>query len=53
MLFGESPSEWDKVLMNNLTSVMEISEAEALYDFAMGDLTKRIESEYGVFYKRP
>lgn len=53
ILFGDSPSEYDKVLMQNLTSVMEISEAEALYDFDMGELTEKIESEYGTFYKRP
>lgn len=51
ILFGNPCEQWEKELMENLTCVMEITEDEAQY-FAVEDLVKRIESDYGVYYIR-
>lgn len=52
ILFGEPREQWEKELMANCTCIMEISEADANF-FDVEGLTKRIESEYGVYYTRP
>lgn len=39
-------------LWNNLTCVIEISEAEALECFDMEEINNRVESELGVYYTR-
>ena len=50
ILFGENPKEdWMKELIPNCTCVREISANEA-EDYAVENLTKRVESKYGVYY---
>nr|DAY96512.1 MAG TPA: hypothetical protein [Caudoviricetes sp.] len=51
ILFGDPREQWEKELMENCTCVMEITEDDANY-FDIEDLTKRVESEYGVYYTR-
>lgn len=51
ILFGKARDPWEKELMENCTCVMEISEDEAQF-FDVEGLTKRVESEYGVYYTR-
>lgn len=52
ILFRNNPSEDEKKLMDNLTCVMEISEAEANDEFDMEDLTKQVKSDFGIYYTR-
>lgn len=53
ILFGEQPTTEERILMENLTCVMEISEAEAYeYFLNMDELDVRVESEFGVYYTR-
>ena len=52
ILFGDNPSEYDKVLMANLTCIIEVTAEEAKWLFDTDGLTIRIEKEYGVFYTR-
>lgn len=51
ILFGEPREQWEKELIKNCTCVMEVSEDEAQF-FDVDGLTKRVESEYGVYYTR-
>lgn len=51
ILFGENPTENEIDLINHCTCIMEINEDEANF-FDIEDLTKKIESEYGVYYTR-
>lgn len=52
ILFGEHPNAKECMLIENLTCVMEISEAEALDCFDIDELTVRTESEFGVYYAK-
>ena len=52
ILFGENPSDEEKILMKNLTCIMEISEEEAFLEFDMEGLEVRVSSKYGVYYHR-
>lgn len=51
ILFGEPRDPWEKELIENCTCVMEVAEDEARF-FDVEELTKRVESEYGVYYTR-
>lgn len=48
-MFGETPSEREKELMDHLTCVMEITEEEARYDFDVHELSKRVECDMEFF----
>ena len=51
ILFGKARDSWKKNLWKIVLCVMEISEDEAKF-FDVEGLTKRVESEYGVYYTR-
>jgi hypothetical protein len=51
ILFGENPTAEQKKLIDNCTCVMEVTEDEAQF-FDVEGLVNRVESEYGVYYKR-
>lgn len=52
ILLGKEKGGMYADLWNNLTCVMEISEAEALACFDMEEINNRVESEWGVYYTR-
>lgn len=51
ILFGEHPNDEQRDLIANCTCVMEVAEDEAQF-FDIEGLVERVESEYGVYYKR-
>lgn len=52
ILLGENPVGRKKELLENLTCIMEISECDAKF-FDIEDLTTKVESPYGTYYRRP
>ncbi|MBO5435065.1 hypothetical protein J6A31_04510 [bacterium] len=52
-LFGSNPSPKHLELINNYTTLNEISEAEANARFNMNAYTTRVETLYGVYYVKP
>jgi hypothetical protein len=51
ILFGDTPTENEKELIENCTAIMEITEDEAKF-FDIEDLTERVASCHGIYYKK-